>query len=104
LSEWIKSIPKLHVLKSRIHHLSGKMHTIYSSVFKTPEVVNKLRRVHNSVLVPADRASNNIVFVCKKYFYEYLLNELGFTSTSGNPTYTRINLPWMTLFKIIFPF
>jgi hypothetical protein len=44
LSEWIKSIPKL--LKSRIHHLSGKMHTIYPSVFKKPEVVNELRRLH----------------------------------------------------------
>jgi hypothetical protein len=44
------------------------------------------------VLVPADKASNNIVFVCKKYSYECLLNELGFTSTSENPTYTRANL------------
>jgi hypothetical protein len=32
LSEWIKSIRKL--LKPRIHHLSGKMRTIYPSVFK----------------------------------------------------------------------
>jgi hypothetical protein len=44
------------------------------------------------VLVPADKASNNIVFVCKNYYYECLLNELGFTSTSGNPTYKRTNL------------
>jgi hypothetical protein len=38
LSEWIKSIRKL--FKSRIHHLSGKMRTIYFCVFKKPEVVN----------------------------------------------------------------
>jgi hypothetical protein len=31
-SEWIKSIRKL--LKSRVHHLLGKMRTIYPSVFK----------------------------------------------------------------------
>jgi hypothetical protein len=43
------------------------------------------------VLVPADKASNTIVFLCKNYYYECLLNELGFTYTSGNPTYTRIN-------------
>ena len=62
LSEWIKSIRKL--LKSRIHHLSGKMRNIYPSVFKKPEVVNELQRLHdNFVLVPADKASNNIVFV-----------------------------------------
>ena len=46
LSEWIKSIRKL--LKSRIHHLSGKMRTIYPSVFKKPEVVNELRRLHDN--------------------------------------------------------
>ena len=62
LSEWIKNILKL--LKSRIHHLSGKMWTIYPSIFKNTEVVNELRRLHdNFVLVPADKASNNIVFV-----------------------------------------
>jgi hypothetical protein len=55
VKEWIKSICKLS--KSRIHHLSGKMHTIYPSVFKKPEVVNELRRLHdNFVLVPADKA------------------------------------------------
>jgi hypothetical protein len=69
------------------------MRTIYPSVFKNTEVVNELRRLHeNFVLVPADKASNNIVFVCKNYYYECLLNELGITSTSGNPTYTRTNL------------
>jgi hypothetical protein len=69
------------------------MRTIYPSVFKNTEVVNELCRLHdNFVLVPADKASNNIVFVCEKYYYECLLNELGFTSTSGNPTYTRTNL------------
>jgi hypothetical protein len=41
--------------------------------FKKPEVVNKLRRLHDKfVLVPADRASKNIVFVCKNYYYECL--------------------------------
>ena len=91
LSEWIKSIRKL--LQSRIHHLMGKMCTIYPSVFKEAEVVTELRRLHeNFMLVPADKASNNIVFVCKSYCYKCLLDELGFTSTSGNPTYARSNL------------
>jgi hypothetical protein len=36
------------------------MHTIYPFVFKKPEGVNELRRLHNNfVLVPADKASNN---------------------------------------------
>jgi hypothetical protein len=64
LSEWIKSIRKLS--KSGIHHFSGKVCTIYPSVFKKLEFINELRRLSdNFVLVPADKASNNIVFVCK---------------------------------------
>ena len=56
-------------------------------------MVNELHRLHeNFVLVPADKASNNIVFVCKSYYYNCLINELGFTSTSRNPTYTQSNL------------
>jgi hypothetical protein len=69
------------------------MRTIYPSVFKKPEVVNELRRLHdNFVLVPANKASNNIVFIWKNYYYGCLLNELEFTFTCGNPTYTRTNL------------
>jgi hypothetical protein len=86
LSEWIISTRKS--LKSRIHHMSCKMRTIYPSVYKKPEVVNDLRRLHdNFVLVPADKASTNIVFVCKNYYCKCIFNELGFTSTSGNTTY-----------------
>ena len=66
------------------------MRTSYPSVSKKPEVINELQRLHEHyVLVPADKASNSIVFVCKSYYYTCLLNELGFTSTSQNPTYTR---------------
>jgi hypothetical protein len=66
------------------------MRTIYPSVFKKPEVVNESCRMHdNFVLVPADKASNNFVFVCEKFYYECLLNELGFTSASGNTTFYK---------------
>ena len=43
------------------------------------------------VVVPADKASNNIVFVCKSYYYECLVKELGITEHSGNPTYKDIS-------------
>jgi hypothetical protein len=39
------------------------------------------------VLVQADKACNNIVFVCKAHFYNCILNELGINSTFGDPTY-----------------
>ena len=40
------------------------------------------------VIVPADKASNNIVFVCKSYYFECLIKELGINSnTFSNTTY-----------------
>ena len=61
LSEWIKCIRSM--LKSRIKRLRGKMKTIYPSVFNKPEVKKELDRLHDQyVLVPADKAGNNIVF------------------------------------------
>jgi hypothetical protein len=58
----------------------GEIHKLYPSVFKKPEVVNELRRLHeNFVLVPAGKASNNNVFVSKTYYHNCLLNELGIT-------------------------
>jgi hypothetical protein len=84
---------KVYEKKSRIHHLSGEIHTIYPYVFMNPELVNELYRLHDDfVLVSADKASRNIVLVFKNYYYECLLDKLGFTSTCGNPTYTPTNL------------
>jgi hypothetical protein len=87
LSEWVKSIRGM--LKSRIRNIKFKVRTIYLSVFSKPEVRNELERLHEEfVLVPADKASNNIVFVCKAHYYNCILNELDINSTFGNPTYT----------------
>ena len=58
-------------------------------MFSKPEVIKELDRLHKEyVLVPADKASNNIVFVCKAHYYNCILNELGINSTFGNHTYT----------------
>jgi hypothetical protein len=38
------------------------------------------------VVVPADKASNNIVFVCKSYYFKCLIKELGINS---KPSLTR---------------
>ena len=59
------------------------------SVFKDQEAVKCLSSLHdNYAIVPADKASNNIVFVCKSYYIECLIKELGINSnTSSNTTY-----------------
>ena len=91
LSEWIKGVRSM--LKSRIRKLKGTMRTNFPSVFSNPEVTSELQRLHDQfVLVPADKASNNIVFVCKAYYYKCLLEELGFNTDSGNPTCSRSTL------------
>jgi hypothetical protein len=44
------------------------------------------------IIVPADKASKNIVFVCKSYYFECLIKELGINSnTSSNTTYKPIS-------------
>jgi hypothetical protein len=52
-------------------------------------VIHELRRLHEEfVLVPTDKAYNNIVFVCNTHYYNRILNELGIISAFGNPSYT----------------
>jgi hypothetical protein len=52
-------------------------------------VIHELERLHEEyVLLPADKACNNIVLVCKTHYYNCILIELGIGSAFGNPTYT----------------
>ncbi len=40
------------------------------------------------MFVPADKAGNNVIIVCKKYYIETLVKELGMDNpASNNPTY-----------------
>ena len=42
-------------------------------------------------IVPADKASNNYNFVCKKHYVDLLIEELGPHSLPGTPTYNLID-------------
>ena len=60
LSEWIKAVRSC--IQKRIHKLKGCMNTKGSNIFDDPEVKNALNTLHDKyVVVPADKASNNIV-------------------------------------------
>ena len=86
LSEWIKSIAD--VLKCRIRRLKNSVNTRHESIFSDPGVVIELSRLYeNCVIVPADKASNNYTFVCKRHYVSILKEELGLNSLPGNPTY-----------------
>ena len=53
-------------------------------VLDRPEVQEDLQTLHSKfVLVPIDKASNNVAFVCKRYYAEVILQEIGILGT-GN--------------------
>ena len=79
LSECIKSIGD--VLKRRIRRLKHSVKSRHESIFSEPYVVTELSRLHEKfVLVPADKASNYYTFVCKRYYFDILIEEIGFHS------------------------
>ena len=93
LSEWIKSIRSL--VKRRIHILSKSCNTKHRSLFTDPKVANCLSDLHRKfVVVPADKAANNVVFICKKFYVECLLDELNIKSPDAinNSTYQLTGL------------
>ena len=57
------------------------------SVFSNPDAAKTLSTIHDKyAVVPADKAPNNIVFVCKTYYIQCLINELGIDSSTGKAT------------------
>jgi hypothetical protein len=87
LSDWVRTIRSL--VQGRIHKLKIFVNSRPKSVFKDQEAVKCLSSLHDKyVIVPAEKASNNIVFVCKSYYFDCLIKELGINSnTSSNTTY-----------------
>ena len=41
-------------------------------------------------MCPIDKAANNIAFICKKYYVQVLIKELGLLSATSN-TYQQVN-------------
>lgn len=61
-------------------------------ILKRPEVVDYLENLHKTfVLVPIDKAANNIAIICKRYYVEVILKEIGILG-EGNNTYTSTDL------------
>ena len=86
LSEWIKSIDE--VVKRRIRQLEHSVNTRSESIFRDPDVAREHSRLReNFVIVPADKASNNYTFDCKRHYVDILIEQLGLNSLLGNPTY-----------------
>ena len=48
--------------------------------------------VYKYVIVSANKAPKNIVFMCKSHYIDILIKELGIDNSLGNPTYTPTTL------------
>ena len=70
-----------------------QLSTRSTSIFKDPNVAKHLSLLHDKyIIVSADNAPNNIVFVCKSHYVDCLIKELGIDNSLGNPTYTPTTL------------
>ena len=64
-----------------------------SKILDNEDVQSYLKMFHQRfVLVPADKASNNIIIICKPYYIQTICKELGIIASSSiNITYTKDN-------------
>ena len=93
LSSW-KEMVKGQI-EERISKLN-RFQTTTGKVLQNVDVKACLSDLHNKyVFVPADKAPNNIIIICKRYYIETLIKELGLDNCStptGNSTYTSCQM------------
>ena len=74
LSEWKDQIKEL--VLERISSLKDKIRSPKQNIRNDSDVRDTLKRlVDDFVLVPADKAANNVIIVCKKYYMETLIDK-----------------------------
>ena len=89
LSEWKDQVKELVV--ERMSSLKEKIRSPKQKFLSDPNVKDTLRRLHDDfVLVPADKAANNVIVVCKKFYIETLMKELCINTTNISPNSTYI--------------
>ena len=71
------------------------------SVFKDADVKIELDKLHKDfVVVPIDKASNNVSFICKNHYADVIKSELKFSLQTDNyNTYEHVNTPSNEIIK-----
>ena len=79
-------------MKEKVSSLREKLRTGKNSkVLKNPVYDKHLRDLQRDfVIVPIDKATGNIGFVCKRFYAEVLVNELGLKYSSHCDTYEEV--------------
>ena len=90
LSSWKEKVKGQ--IEERISKLKQNFKQPTGNVLQNADVKACLSDLHNKyVFVPADKAPNNIIIICKRYYIETLTKELRLDNCStpaGNATYT----------------
>ena len=99
LSEWKDQLKEL--VADCISNLKGHFKCPKCEVLDQPDVKYTLHKIYaNYVLVPADKAADNVIIVCKKYYIDTLVKELGINNANiNNPTYISIDDSFETIVK-----
>ena len=99
LSEWKDHLKEL--VTDRISNLKGYFKSPKCKGPDQPDVKDTLHKLQTKyVLVPADKAANNVITVCKKYKIDTLVKELGINNVNiSNPTYIPIDDSFETIMK-----
>ena len=93
------------MVKSQIEDCISKLKQNFKQptgkVLQNADVKACLSDLHNKyVFVPADKAPNNIIIICKRYYIETLIKELGLDNCStatGNSTYTSSQMSFQDI-------
>ena len=83
-------------IEQRISKLKQNFKKPTGKVLQNVDVKACQSDLHNKyVFVPADKAPNNIIIICKRYYIETLIKKLGLDNCStltGNSTYTSCQM------------
>ena len=99
LSSW-KEMVKGHI-EEHISKLKQNFRQPTGKLLQNADVKACLSNLHNKyVFVPADKAPNSIIIICKRYYIETLIKELGLDNCStpkGNSTYTSCQMSFQVI-------
>ena len=85
-SAWKTKI--LELVDDRVENLkSRRVPSVTKPILQDEEVIRSLSDLHSKfVVVPIDKAANNVAIICKRFYIQKLLNEVGVPGDSS-PTY-----------------
>ena len=97
LDDWTSEIKD--IVSSKIKTLQKRIKQPPHPVLKNSEVEGCLQSMHtNYVFAPADKASNNVIIICRQFYYKVLIDELGLLDTSStSATYEKVDQSTQTI-------